>query len=223
MIGMKVNIPDFKKLFFNDEFSRKLEAGNKRSLSLFGRNVRRSARRRIKNARRMPLGSMSQQERSAYKNAQRRAKALGKPAPLRPLQASKPGESPRNRTGKLKQHIYYGHEPERENVIIGPAFLPIKGEGMGAEKLEYGGRIRRGKQRRGNKIGRGGVVRIKGTSPVFAKLKTQQQVAAADKFDEQLYGPIKTGDVQLLARPYMTPSFNETLTELPRYFTDSVR
>lgn len=223
MIGMKVGIPDFKKLFFNDDFSRKLEAGNKRSLSLFGRNVRRSARRRIKNARRLPLGSMSPQERNAYKNAQRRAKALGKPAPLRPFQASQPGESPRSRTGKLKQHIYYGLEPMRENVIIGPAFLPIRGEGMGAEKLEYGGRIKRGKPRRKNSVGRGGIVRMNGSKPTFSKLKTAAQVAAADKFDEQLYGPIKTGDVQLFARPYMNPSFNATLTELPRYFTDSVR
>ncbi len=220
---IKIGIPDFKKLFFNDDFSRKLEAGNKRSLSLFGRNVRRGSRRRIKNARRMPLGSMSPQERNAYKNAQRRAKALGKPAPLRPLQASKPGESPRNRTGKLKDKIFYGQEPQRDNVIIGPAYLPIRGEGMGAEKLEYGGMIRRGKQRRLNRVGRGGIVRMKGTQPQYAKLKTPAQAAAADKFDEVLYGPILTGQVQLFARPYMQPSFNETLTELPRYFTDSVR
>ncbi len=209
-------------MFFNDDFARKLVASNKRSLSLFGRNVRRAARRKIKNARRMPLGSMSVHERNAYKNAQRRAKALGQPAPLRPFQASAPGESPRNRTGKLKKHIYYGLEPERNNVIIGPAWLPSK-EGDTAEKLEKGGRIKRRRARPGNKIGRAGIIRMKGTTPIYGKLRSSAQVARADLYDNQLFGPALSGDVQLFARPYMQPSFNETMVEIPRIFADSIR
>lgn len=136
--------------------------------------------------------------------------------------ASLPGEPPRNRTEKLKKHIYYRLEPGRENVIIGPAYLPTK-EGNGAEKLEYGGRIKRGRARPGNKIGRGGIVRMKGPNPIYAKLKTSQQVAAADRFDEMLFGPVKTGETQLFARPYMNPSFNETMVEIPRLFANSIK
>jgi hypothetical protein len=222
VIGVNVSIQDYKKMFFRDDFARKLASSNQRSLSLFGRNVRRSAQRRIKNARRMPLGSMSPQERNAYKYAQRRAKALGKPAPTRPFMASAPGQAPRSRTGKLKKHIYYGLEPQRENVIIGPAYLPTK-EGNVAEKLEKGGTIQRRKARQPNRVGKSGIVRMIGTKPIYGKLKTSQQAARADKFDEQLFGPIKSGQVQLLARPYMQPSFNETMVEIPRLFADSIK
>jgi len=47
---------------------------------------------------------------------------------------SLPGQAPTNRTGLLKNHIYFVANPHTRNVIIGPA--EMKGRFQGAEILE---------------------------------------------------------------------------------------
>lgn len=51
--------------------------------------------------------------------------------------SSSPGESPTNRTGLLKRHIYFVFSPETRSVVIGPVLL---NRSTGApETLEHGG------------------------------------------------------------------------------------
>jgi len=53
--------------------------------------------------------------------------------------SSSPGESPTNRTGLLKRHIYFVLSPETRSVVIGPVLL---NRSTGApETLEHGGEI----------------------------------------------------------------------------------
>ena len=53
--------------------------------------------------------------------------------------SSSPGESPTNRTGLLKRHIYFVFSPETRSVVIGPVLLN-RSTGV-PETLEHGGEI----------------------------------------------------------------------------------
>ncbi|RLS53621.1 MAG: hypothetical protein DWH91_13970 [Planctomycetota bacterium] len=55
--------------------------------------------------------------------------------------ASRAGESPTNRTGLLKRHIYFLFDPERRSVVIGPARLNRSTDAP--RTLEHGGEITR--------------------------------------------------------------------------------
>ncbi len=62
-----------------------------------------------------------------------------------------PGSPPSSHTGLLKQFIFFGYEPERRSVVIGPARLNQRGRGEAPSLLEHGGRTtlaRRGKRQR---------------------------------------------------------------------------
>lgn len=66
-----------------------------------------------------------------------------KPAP--------PGQPPSSHTGLLKKFIFFGYDPERQSVVIGPTRLNQKGKGEAPPLLEYGGKttlVRRGKKKR---------------------------------------------------------------------------
>ena len=65
--------------------------------------------------------------------------------------ASPPGSPPSSHTGLLKRFIWFGYEPARRSVVIGPARLSAKGRGEAPHLLEYGGTgvvERKGKRRR---------------------------------------------------------------------------
>jgi hypothetical protein len=246
MIGMKVTINDFKKLFFNDELARRLGMANARALKHSGAAIRRIARRRIKNARPMPLSQMSREDRNRFKAEQRAAREAGRPAPKRPMQASKPGESPRNRTGKLKNNILYGYDQASKSVVAGAAKLG--GSDDAQQKLEHGGRIRKKKVRtRLRKIGDGGEIRIvedpgkegkskrrkkrpstvrevlPGVFVAYTRLRSQAQVVRANAINEQLFGePDTSTTTELLARPYMEPSLRDAGPEIKKAFTNSI-
>ena len=51
--------------------------------------------------------------------------------------SSKPGQPPSSHTGLLKQFIFFGYEPSKGSVVIGPERLGGRGEAPPA--LEYGG------------------------------------------------------------------------------------
>lgn len=62
--------------------------------------------------------------------------------------ASEPGKPPSSHTGLLKRYLYFGYEPDRQSVVIGPARMNVK-SGSIPETLEYGGTttIRSGRYR----------------------------------------------------------------------------
>ena len=65
--------------------------------------------------------------------------------------ASPPGSPPSSHTGLLKKFIFFGYEPAKRSVVIGPARLSQKGRGEAPHLLEYGGTgtvQRKGKRRR---------------------------------------------------------------------------
>ena len=66
-----------------------------------------------------------------------------KPAP--------PESPPSSHTGLLKKFIFFGYDPGRESVVIGPTRLDRRGQGEAPSLLEYGGQttlVRRGKRAR---------------------------------------------------------------------------
>ena len=52
---------------------------------------------------------------------------------------SQPGSPPSSHTGLLKKFIYFGYEPIKRSVVIGPVRLTQKGRGEAPHLLEYGG------------------------------------------------------------------------------------
>lgn len=54
-----------------------------------------------------------------------------KPAP--------PGSPPSSHTGLLKKFIFFGFDPDRRSVVIGPTRLNHRGRGDAPPLLEYGG------------------------------------------------------------------------------------
>lgn len=92
--------------------------------------------------------------------------------------SSSPGESPTNRTGLLKRHIYFVFSPETRSVVIGPVLL---NRSTGApETLEHGGET-------------------------TIETKRRQSVR-----------------VEIEARPFMGPAFQQELPKLPALWRDSV-
>lgn len=65
--------------------------------------------------------------------------------------ASPPGKPPSSHTGLLKKFIFFGYEPAKRSVVIGPVRLSQNGRGEAPSLLEYGGAMkmeRRGKRKR---------------------------------------------------------------------------
>ena len=64
---------------------------------------------------------------------------------------SEPGSPPSSHSGLLKKFIFFGYDPAKRSVVIGPERLSQKGRGEAPHLLEYGGTgtvERRGKRRR---------------------------------------------------------------------------
>ena len=61
---------------------------------------------------------------------------------------SRPGQPPSSHTGLLKRFIFFGYDPTRRSVVIGPARLTRGGRGDAPSLLEYGGAATLKKRRR---------------------------------------------------------------------------
>jgi hypothetical protein len=64
---------------------------------------------------------------------------------------SSPGQPPTSRTGLLKRFIFFGFDPTKRSVVIGPARLNGSGRGDAPSLLEHGGTTtlrRRGQRHR---------------------------------------------------------------------------
>ena len=59
---------------------------------------------------------------------------------------SEPGQPPSSHVGLLRKLIYFGYDPAKRSVVVGPT--PLRGTAEAPPLLEYGGRARR-KGRRG--------------------------------------------------------------------------
>lgn len=133
MIGARM---DMRKFFFDSpRVMKAADATTRRIYAKFGFFVRRVARKSIKKARQKRLAEMGQDELRRYRIAQSIARRKGGRQPRRPLAASRPGEPPRSRTGRLKQGIFFAYEPNKRTVVIGPQ----AGGPRTADVLEYGG------------------------------------------------------------------------------------
>jgi len=62
---------------------------------------------------------------------------------------SQPGSPPSSHVGLLRKLIYFGYDPARKSVVIGPT--PLHGTAEAPPLLEYGGRARR-KTRKGKNV-----------------------------------------------------------------------
>jgi len=63
--------------------------------------------------------------------------------------ASQPGSPPSSHVGTLRRLIFFGYDPARKSVVIGPT--PFRSEVEAPPLLEYGGRARR-KDRKGRNV-----------------------------------------------------------------------
>ena len=64
---------------------------------------------------------------------------------------SEPGSPPSSHSGLLKKFIFFGYDPAKRSVVIGPERLTQRGRGEAPHLLEYGGTgsvQRKGKRRR---------------------------------------------------------------------------
>jgi len=64
---------------------------------------------------------------------------------------SEPGSPPSSHSGLLKKFIFFGYDPQKRSVVIGPERLTQRGRGEAPHLLEYGGTgsvQRKGKRRR---------------------------------------------------------------------------
>lgn len=52
---------------------------------------------------------------------------------------SQPGSPPSSHIGLLKKFIFFGYDPRKDSVVIGPVRLTQKGRGEAPSLLEYGG------------------------------------------------------------------------------------
>lgn len=57
------------------------------------------------------------------------------------------GQPPSSHTGHLKKFIFFGYEPQKKSVVIGPEVLTDGSKGQAPSVLEYGGKITFNKKR----------------------------------------------------------------------------
>jgi hypothetical protein len=122
--------------------------------------------------------------------------------------ASEPGNPPSSHTGVLRRLIYFGYDPGRGSVIIGPiptnqVFFdrnrkPVRGTVPSV--LEYGGDITV-------------LERLQGSEWVRADLRSQRRWAGAHT---------RYRDITIKARPYMQPAFDEEIKQLPALWRNAV-
>jgi len=100
-----------------------LDEHERRAFMRIGGIVRKSARRLIRKPRRKKRHELNQKERVRYEIALRKHKRGQGPKPELPHAPADRGKPPRNRTGLLRDHIYFYYNPIRHYVDVGPADL----------------------------------------------------------------------------------------------------
>lgn len=124
------------KTFFNaDAILSAAEKGRLRALSGGGALIRGIARRSFKRPPRMSLSSMTRAERIAWERRLRSARRKGEPTPKRPFAHAPKGKPPYNRTGAVKDKIFFGLNAAGDDVSVGAVLFKSGTVGL----LEHGG------------------------------------------------------------------------------------
>lgn len=136
-MDLRYKVNEAKTFFFDRPTVDQLHEDARRGLGRFGSYVRRTARTSLRKARRMRMSELSGEERRTWRIRENYARREGRPLPLLPYKASKPGEPPRMRLGLIKKFLFFSYDPQTRSVVIGPAILDRP---TGApEVLETGG------------------------------------------------------------------------------------
>lgn len=151
--------------------------------------------------------------------------------------SSPAGQPPFSHVGHIKNRLLYAwDESTLKSAVIGPEFDQSRSKHSEVPGLlEHGGtttiRVDRSKTRR---LGGSGEIRLGGaigpTSRVvktnagkvrtvtYAKLKTEDQVARANRINMEIFGPVSR-EVSIAARPYMQPALEKNRDRLDSAFT----
>lgn len=128
-----------KLQFFDRPVVKAAQTGAKKPLSQFGAMIRRAAKSRLRRKqKRKTLAQLTPDERQQYEIAASQAAKAGREAPKIWFRVySRPGEPPRVRErSPLKNLLFFGYEPNRQSVVVGP----VKFKNTGAARaLEHGG------------------------------------------------------------------------------------
>jgi len=114
--------------------------------------------------------------------------------------SSKPGETPRSQTGRLRRFIMFAHDRSTNSVVVGPATLG--GKGKVPQVLEYGG-----------------ISRIALTRPKLGK--GHKASGAKRRFRWEKTGQFK--NVVIARRPFMGPALTRSGPKLAAIWRDSIR
>jgi len=99
---------------------------------------RKAVTSRVDTATRKVLSKFGAFVRTGARHSIRKRKAI-----------SAPGSPPSSHVGLLRKLIYFGYDPGRQSVVIGPT--PLHGTAEARPLLEYGGTARR-RDRRGRRV-----------------------------------------------------------------------
>ena len=188
MIGVKID--QAKGMFFDaPKVVRSVDAATRRVLSRFGSFVRRTA---ILSIRKAPYATK---------------KAKGKERTDFSTKSSQPGKPPFSQTGSLKKFIYFGYDPRKQSVVIGPTKLNAVGTAV-PETLEYGGTTAITVYR---------LWALDGHEVTDPAERDKMSAATTSRFQES------KKRITIAARPYMHPALNKELPKLPAMWRDSVK
>lgn len=121
--------------------------------------------------------------------------------------SSKPGQAPSDHSRLLKENIFFGEEPNRGGVVIGPAAIStgpttgIVSVQRPTETLEYGGSI---------------IVKEYKINGTWRRAGTPGAVKSKAK-------GTRSRRVKIKARPYMGPAFKQVMPTANKFWKDSIR
>jgi hypothetical protein len=176
------------------------------AMAKIGGFVRTAARRSIKPARRLRISEMPDDMQALYK---------AEPDRQRPFVSSKPGESPRGRTKRLKASILFAFDKNSRSVVAGPTQFPGSRADHAPSVLEFGGdstiEILKLKERK-----------------TSGRKATEQQIAGLKKASAA--GKLKAKRTQTLIvpvkiepRPYMRPALDIVRPRIEPQFRNLIR
>jgi len=138
--------------------------------------------------------------------------------------ASPAGTPPYTHTGALKRAIRYGMT--RESVLIGPTHSQI---GRIGHTHEFGGveKAKKSRKKKNNwdlSVGGHGPIRVEGSTPFFAKIKTSSQARRAKTIASSLPDSYTQGKPRRRypKRPFMKPTLIDVTPDLPKFWADAV-
>lgn len=116
---------------------------------------------------------------------------------------SKPGQPPSNRTGYLREFIYFAYDDKRQAVVVGPARLNGRAaRNLAARTLEFGGPV---------------VFKEHLVADPAGKVFWTVNVGV-----NKHLGQTRTGTATIQPRPYMMPALMKNLPKIPAQFANAL-